>query len=54
MRFSGCPSLEIFASNEDISIYIDGHLEQLSRFILDNQDLQKHIKSAIILTVKGM
>lgn len=52
--FKGCPSLEILASDEDISIYLDGRMKLLPSFMLDNQELRKQIKSEIISAVEGM
>ncbi|KAL2130414.1 hypothetical protein VTI74DRAFT_6503 [Chaetomium olivicolor] len=52
--FTDCPSLEIIASDEDISMYIEGHMHHLPTFISTDQKLQNQIKREIISSVDGM
>jgi hypothetical protein len=54
IEFKGYPSLEIYASCEDVRRYLDGHMLQLPSFILSNLKLQEEIKSAIVKAVDGM
>lgn len=53
-RFKNCLSLEILASNEDIQIYLNGHMSQLPNFVLSKPKLQEEIATEIIKAVKGM
>jgi hypothetical protein len=53
-HFDGCPSLEILASDEDVSTYLDNHLSQLPGFVLNNPDLRDQVKSKITTAVEGM
>ena len=53
-QFSGFPTLEVHASDHDISSYIDSHLSILPSFVSRNPDLQQGIKDAIMKSVDGM
>jgi Cdc6-like AAA superfamily ATPase len=53
-EFKGHILLEIYASNEDVQRYLDGHMFQLPSFVLSNFDLQEEVKTAIISAVNGM
>ncbi|KIW30853.1 uncharacterized protein PV07_02546 [Cladophialophora immunda] len=54
--FEGCISREILATEEDIGMYIDGHMSQvkLPDFVLRRADLQDDIKAGIVKSVRGM
>jgi len=52
--YSSCPSLEIVASNEDLSIYIDGHMDQLPAFVSSKPELRDQIKIEVISAADGM
>jgi Cdc6-like AAA superfamily ATPase len=53
-EFKGCVSLEIYASDEDVQRYLDGHMFQLPSFVSSNFDLQEEVKTAIVSAVNGM
>jgi hypothetical protein len=53
-KFEGNVSVEIRASDEDVRRYLDGHMSQLSSFVVRNPDLQEEIKTEIIRAVDGM
>jgi hypothetical protein len=53
-EFKGCMSLEIFASDEDVRRYLDGHMSQLPAFVLKRPELQEEIKAKITKAVEGM
>ncbi|KXX76597.1 Ubiquitin-conjugating enzyme E2 4 [Madurella mycetomatis] len=52
--FTECSSLEILATGEDIGMYLEGHMDQLPRFVFENQGLRKQIQREIISAVDGM
>ncbi|KAI2842336.1 hypothetical protein CBS76997_10291 [Aspergillus niger] len=52
--FEGCLQQEISAAAEDVRAYLEGHICQLSRVVLRNDELQKEIVNAITKTVNGM
>ncbi|CAK42627.1 uncharacterized protein An15g06750 [Aspergillus niger] len=52
--FEGCLQQEISAAAEDVRAYLEGHISQLSRVVLRNDELQKEIVNAITKTVNGM
>lgn len=52
--FAECPSLEISAANEDIDLYLEGHMNELPRFVRESQNLRDKIKREIIAAVDGM
>ncbi|KAH6672607.1 hypothetical protein B0J14DRAFT_483401, partial [Halenospora varia] len=52
--FKECTSLEIRASDDDIRIYLNGHMSQLPGFIGRNQELQGKIMTELIKAVDGM
>lgn len=52
--FERSVSLEIRASDEDISRYLDGRMFGLPSFVLRNLELQQEIKTEIIKSVDGM
>ena len=53
-EFKRATSIEIRASDEDMSKYLDGHMSQLPSFVLRSLDLQEKIKAEIIKAVDGM
>ncbi|KAF4626279.1 hypothetical protein G7Y89_g11882 [Cudoniella acicularis] len=53
-EFSGCMSIEITASNEDVCRYLDSRMLQLPAFVLKRPDLQEEIKTKITPAVEGM
>jgi hypothetical protein len=53
-QFKGCLSREILASDEDVHIYLDGHMSQLPTFVLSKPELQDEIKIGITRSVEGM
>jgi hypothetical protein len=53
-KFKEAITLEIRASNEDVQIYLDGHMFRLPGFVRRSLELQDEIKSAILKTVDGM
>ncbi|KAJ5734428.1 hypothetical protein N7493_003214 [Penicillium malachiteum] len=46
--------LEIRATDEDVRMYIDGHMSQLRPFVRDNSQLQEEVKNAISDAVDEM
>ncbi|KAJ5622285.1 hypothetical protein N7528_005517 [Penicillium herquei] len=46
--------LEIRATDEDVRMYLDGHMSQLRPFVRDNSQLKEEIKNAISEAVDGM
>ncbi|KAJ5656115.1 hypothetical protein N7507_008065, partial [Penicillium longicatenatum] len=52
--FSGCISEPISASEGDIRIYLDSHMNRLPGFVLESTILQENIKAEIIRAVDGM
>lgn len=52
--FEGSTSLEIYASDEDVARYLDGHMSRLPSFVSRNCALQEEIKTEIIDVVDGM
>lgn len=54
MHFNGCPSLEILASEEDVSMYLENHMSQLPGFVLKNRSLRDQVKIEITAAVDGM
>lgn len=53
-EFTGYPSREILASDEDVRRYLDGHMSDLPEFVLNRPDLQEEIKAEITRVVDGM
>ncbi|KAH7159645.1 hypothetical protein B0J13DRAFT_592248 [Dactylonectria estremocensis] len=53
-RFDGCFSRHIFANDEDIGMYINGHISQLPDFVSKRPSLQEEVKRGIIKAVGGM
>jgi hypothetical protein len=53
-EFKGRVSLEIYASDEDVQRYLDGHMFRLPSFVSSNFDLQEEVKTAIVSAVNGM
>lgn len=53
-KFKGYPSLEIFASDEDVHRYLDSHMSELPECVLKKLDLQEEIKSQIVKAIDGM
>ncbi|UKZ67723.1 uncharacterized protein TrAtP1_008881 [Trichoderma atroviride] len=45
---------EILATNEDVHTYLDGHMSDLPRCILNRPDIQEKIKTEIASAVDGM
>ncbi|KAJ5635927.1 uncharacterized protein N7484_009240 [Penicillium longicatenatum] len=52
--FSGCISEPISASEGNIRIYLDSHMNRLPGFVLESTILQENIKAEIIRAVDGM
>lgn len=52
--FQGCPLVDVVASRDDISKYIEGHMPKLPRFARDNPDLREQIKRDITSMGQGM
>jgi hypothetical protein len=46
--------LEIHTSNEDIRIYLDGHIHQVSSFVREIPEIEGKIKTTIIKAADGM
>jgi hypothetical protein len=53
-KFNKSTHLEIRASDQDVQRYLDSHIVQLPRFVLESSDLQAEIKTEIIKAVNGM
>ena len=53
-EFEGYTKLEIRASNEDVQRYLEGHMFLLPRFVNQNPELQKEIKTRIVKAIDGM
>ena len=53
-EFEGSLLLEIYASDEDVQRYLDGHMSQLPSFVLRSLDLQEEVMTKIIKAVDGM
>ena len=53
-EFKGNPMLEIRASDEDVRIYLEGHMFRLPGFVVRSPDLQEEIKTDIVKAVNGM
>ena len=46
--------LEVRARDEDVGIYVDGHLDDLPNFVSKAPKMQQTIKEAIVSAVDGM
>lgn len=46
--------LEVRASDEDVARYVDGHIDELPRFVSKSAKIQQNIKDAIVSAVDGM
>ncbi|KAK2784468.1 hypothetical protein FQN53_008457 [Emmonsiellopsis sp. PD_33] len=53
-QFKSGLSIEIRASNDDVSAYLEGRMGQLPSFVQRNQPLQEEIKKCITEAVDGM
>ena len=53
-RFKESISLEIRAKDEDVQIYLAGHITRLPSFVSSNPDLQSEVKNTISKAVDGM
>lgn len=53
-KFKKWVSLEIRASEEDVSRFLIGSMSQLPSFVQSNPDLQEDIRKAILGAVDGM
>ncbi|KAI1135672.1 hypothetical protein F5Y05DRAFT_167876 [Hypoxylon sp. FL0543] len=53
-RFTSCKSLEIRASEEDVRIYLEGHMKQLPSFVHGDADIRHQIITTISETADGM
>ncbi|OAL04266.1 hypothetical protein IQ06DRAFT_96048 [Phaeosphaeriaceae sp. SRC1lsM3a] len=53
-RFERDLRLEIRANEHDVQRYIEGHLDELPRFVRRDPDLQREISSGIIKAIDGM
>lgn len=52
--FEGHPSLELFASREDVERYLQGHMGELGRVVARRPELQREIIDIILDAVDGM
>jgi hypothetical protein len=52
--FAGDPTLEIRASDSDITVFVSGHIDRLPRFVQRDSELQIRIRDAIISATDGM
>ena len=53
-KFSQSIHLEISAKDDDVGMYLDGHMYRLPGFVASNPSLQEEIKSTITRLVQGM
>ena len=53
-KFTGCVSLEIRASEQDVRRYVEGRISDLPSFVGYRLDLQEEIKIKIVNAVDGM
>lgn len=53
-QFSGCPSLEIRAAEDDMRRYLENHIHELKRCVVKSSVLQEEIISQILEVVDGM
>ncbi len=53
-KFEGSLSLEIHAKEEDLRLYLNGHMDRLPGFIKNNLELKDDIKTRIIQAVDGV
>ena len=53
-EFEGSVSLEIRARDDDVRMYLAGHMDRLPSFVRSSLDLQNNIKTTIAKTVNGM
>lgn len=54
LRFEGSPRLEISATNEDVRLYLEGHMDELQNSVYRNLDLREEIKDSIAKSIDGM
>ena len=52
--FKASMSLEIYATDEDVERYLEGHMSQLPSFVARDSSLQQTIKTGILKAVDGM
>lgn len=52
--FQGCHLVDIVASRDDISKYIEGQMPKLPRFAHDDHDIKEKIKTEITNIAQGM
>jgi hypothetical protein len=52
--FKGRLSLEILASDEDVTGYLNSHMSQLPRFVTSKPELREEITTEIVKAVEGM
>ncbi|KAI1455233.1 ankyrin repeat protein [Annulohypoxylon moriforme] len=53
-HFKGCITQEILASDDDVRKYLDGHMPNLPRFVVENPMLRESIKDQIVQAAEGM
>ncbi|MCJ1284853.1 hypothetical protein MMC26_004190 [Xylographa opegraphella] len=53
-RFQRDVRLEIRANKQDVQRYVEGHIDELPRFVRRDPDLQQEISSEIVKAVDGM
>lgn len=53
-KFQKSILLEVQASDHDVRLYLDGHMDRLPGFVRRDAELQEEIKAGIVLAVKGM
>ena len=53
-RFERDLRLEIRANKQDVQRYVEGHIDELPRFVRRDQDLQQEISSEIVKAIDGM
>ncbi|KAF9891436.1 hypothetical protein FE257_003902 [Aspergillus nanangensis] len=53
-KFQNRQTLEIWASEDDVRMYLTGHMSELPSFVSNNPDLQNQIVTAISGSIDGM
>lgn len=53
-KFNHCPTIDIHASQEDIRMYLTGHMAELPSFVSEDPQLQTDIVTGICSSIDGM
>lgn len=53
-KFEGFPSVEVRASDADVTLYAEGHVHELSNCVRRSPELSKLVVSQIVSSVSGM